>query len=75
MEATRSSETSVFNKATRRHIREDGIPHSHRHWNLKSYENIFLVYFLLFPGFIASFVCESLLLNLNACRNLNGYRH
>jgi hypothetical protein len=37
MEATRSSETSVNNKATRRHIPEDGILHSHRRENLKSY--------------------------------------
>jgi hypothetical protein len=28
MEATRSSETSVYNKPTRHHIQEDGILHS-----------------------------------------------
>jgi hypothetical protein len=37
MEVTRSSETSVYNKPTRRHIPEDNIPHSHRRENLKSY--------------------------------------
>jgi hypothetical protein len=37
MEATRSSETSVYNIPTGRHIPEDGILHSHRHENLKSY--------------------------------------
>jgi hypothetical protein len=38
MEATRSSETSVYNKPTLRHILEDGILHSHRCENLKSYK-------------------------------------
>jgi hypothetical protein len=33
----RSSETSVHTRSTRRHIPEDGILHSHRHENLKSY--------------------------------------
>jgi hypothetical protein len=36
-EETFSSETSVYNKLTRRHIPEDGILHSHRRENLKSY--------------------------------------
>jgi hypothetical protein len=38
MEETRSSETSVYNKAKQRHNLEDGILHSHRPENLKSYE-------------------------------------
>jgi hypothetical protein len=38
MEATRSSETSVQStRSTPRHIPEDGILHSHRRENLKSY--------------------------------------
>jgi hypothetical protein len=37
MEALHSSETSVLIRATLRNIREDGILHSHRHENLKSY--------------------------------------
>jgi hypothetical protein len=37
MEAIRFSETLVFTEATRRHIPEDGILHSHRRENLKSY--------------------------------------
>jgi hypothetical protein len=37
MEAIRSSKTSVLIGATRRHISEDGILHSHRRENLKSY--------------------------------------
>jgi hypothetical protein len=36
MEAARSSETSVYNKPTRRHIQEYGILHSHRREDLKS---------------------------------------
>jgi hypothetical protein len=37
MEAFRSSETSLITRATRRHIPEDDIRHSHRRENLKSY--------------------------------------
>jgi hypothetical protein len=37
MKAIRSSETSVNKISTRRHIPEDGILHSHRRENLKSY--------------------------------------
>jgi hypothetical protein len=36
MEATRSYETSALSRATRRHIPEDGILHSHRRENHKS---------------------------------------
>jgi hypothetical protein len=37
METTRTSETSVHTRSTRRHIPEDGILHSHRRENLKFY--------------------------------------
>jgi hypothetical protein len=37
MEATRFPEMLVFTRATRRHIPEDDILHSHRHEKLKFY--------------------------------------
>jgi hypothetical protein len=41
MEATRSSKMSVLKTATWHHISEDGIFHSHRHENFKSYLSSF----------------------------------
>jgi hypothetical protein len=44
MEAKRFSETSVHTRSTLRYISEDGILHSHRRENLKSFKevNLFL---------------------------------
>jgi hypothetical protein len=42
MESIRSSETSVHTRATRRHIPEDDILHSHRRENIRSYMFNFL---------------------------------
>jgi hypothetical protein len=45
MEEIRSSETSVYIICARRHTPEDGILHSHRRKNLKSY--IFVIYIII----------------------------
>jgi hypothetical protein len=37
IEAIPSSDTSIITRATRRHIPEDGVVHSHRRKSLKSY--------------------------------------
>jgi hypothetical protein len=42
MEAIRSSEMSVHIRSTQRHIPEDGILHSHRCENLKSYISLWI---------------------------------
>jgi hypothetical protein len=52
MKAICSSETSVPIRATRHNITEDGMLHSHRCENLKSYNNeSFEIYFKLQMGF------------------------
>jgi hypothetical protein len=42
VEATFFSETSILTSATRRHIPEDGILHSHRREYLISYQNRYI---------------------------------
>jgi hypothetical protein len=44
IEAMRSSETSILIRASRRNIPEDCIIRSHRHENLKSYNNLSIFY-------------------------------
>jgi hypothetical protein len=39
MDAIRCSKTTILTKATRRNIQEDGILHSYRRENFKSYKN------------------------------------
>jgi hypothetical protein len=62
MEATHSSETSVSNKATRRHMPEDGILHSHCRENLKSH--IFLIDFIF--NLVAHSITKERLISLDA---------
>jgi hypothetical protein len=50
MEVIRSSETSVHTRCTQRHSPEDGILHSHRCENLKSYTGITCSLFTLWSG-------------------------
>jgi hypothetical protein len=58
MEAIRSSETSVQSTtSTRRHTPEDGILHSHRHGNLKSYNKN------LVPGHNLFFILSAFYVN------------
>jgi hypothetical protein len=52
MEATRSSETSVLKRVTRRNISEDGILHSHRRENLRYLNSVLEI--SLFQGIIAA---------------------
>jgi hypothetical protein len=47
MEAIHSPETSVHTRSTRRHIPEDGILHSHRREDLKSYIIIIIIIIII----------------------------
>jgi hypothetical protein len=56
MEAKRSSETLVHTRCTRRHIPEDGILHSHRRENLKSYTTPIKVYIHIWAPLYICFI-------------------
>jgi hypothetical protein len=59
METIRSFETSVQTRSTWRHIPEDGILHSHRRENLKSY--IAFSCLKLFRGLLCDTVNEQII--------------
>jgi hypothetical protein len=61
MEAIRAFQTSVHKRAMRRHIPEDGMFHSHRLENFKSYSELLFVIFLVVGTLLPSTVrCTSL---------------
>jgi hypothetical protein len=66
MEAIRSSETSVNNISTRRHIPEDVILHSHRRENLKIFQNFkFLKIHFVIPSFF--------IFKIDECGEFHGF--
>jgi hypothetical protein len=60
MEAISSSETSIHTGATRRNILEDGILHSHRRENIKSYILLTCFSYLDFILRVQKFIQSSL---------------
>jgi hypothetical protein len=48
MEIRSSFETSVIKRHSRRHIQEDGIPHSYNHETFKSYSYLFIYTYIVF---------------------------
>jgi hypothetical protein len=70
MEAVRSSETSVHTRTTRRHIPENGIFHSHRRENLKSYTVLIM---FIFASSTVGYLMSYRRLNLNdECERRGG---
>jgi hypothetical protein len=58
MDATRSSETTIFTKPTRHHIPEDGFLHSRRRENLKSYIHVLFNRYWYISLILFSFSCS-----------------